>query len=178
MSDIRVNDLAVLSPSALDDTYNTIVFTSDGDTNQVVFEDAVAQAVQNLDYGVRTYTQIIDTSDVLTSNATPITISISRDAGQSVFPISVNFGINGGTTPYATNTVAAIRYVGADIDMFTCDMLGRTNLTGAEVGAIVTSCGNAQTQVLSNTDLEFYTKTGDPTAGDGSLVIAVAYLIY
>jgi len=62
--------------------------------------------------------------------------------------------------------------------MFTCDMLGRTNLTGAEVGAVVTTCGNAQTQVLSNTDLEFYTKTGDPTTGDGSLVIAVAYLIY
>ena len=178
MSDINVNDLATLSPSALDGDYYGIVFTPNGDTNKVVFEDAVEQAVQNVDYGVRVYLETIVTGDVLTSNSTPVTINIPREAGKSVIPLSVNFGINGGTTPYATNTVAAVRYVGADIDMFTCDMLGRTNLTGAEVGASVTTCGNAQTQVLSNTDLEFYTKTGDPTAGDGSLVIAVAYLIY
>ena len=178
MSDINVNDLSTLSPSALDGDYYGILFTPNGDTNKVVFEDAVEQAVKNVDYGVRVYLETIASADVLTSNATPVTISIPREAGKSVIPLSVNFGINGGTTPYATNTVAAVRYVGADVDMFTCDMLGRTNLTGAEVGAVVTTCGNAQTQVLSNTDLEFYTKTGDPTTGDGSLVIAVAYLIY
>jgi hypothetical protein len=178
MSDINVNDLATLSPSALDGDYYGVVFTPNGDTNKVVFEDAVEQAVKNVDYGVRYYLETIATGDVLTSNATPVTINIPRDAGKTVFPIWVNFVIDGGTTPYATNTVAAVRYVGADIDMFTCDVLGRTNLTGAEVGAAVTTCGNAQTQVLANTDLEFYTKTGNPTAGDGSLIIAVVYLIY
>ena len=178
MSDINVNDLATLSPSALDGDYYGIVFTPNGDTNKVVFEDAVEQAVKNVDYGVRIYLETISTGDVLTSNATPVTINIPRESGKTVFPLSVSFNINGGTTPYATNTVAAVRYVGADIDMFTCDVLGRTNLTGAEVATLVTTCGNAQTQVLSNTDLEFYTKTGDPTAGDGSLIIAVVYLIY
>ena len=178
MSDIRVNDLAVLSPSALDDTYNTIVFTSDGDTNQVVFEDAVAQAVQNLDYGVRTYTQIIDTSDVLTSNATPVAIAIPRVSGKTVYPISVNFAMNGSTTPYATNTVAALRYVGADVEIFSSDFLGKTINLGADAAQLTTSVGAGQTQIISDTDLEFFTKTGDPTAGDGNLIVAIAYLIY
>ena len=71
MSDINVNDLATLSPSALDGDYYGIVFTPNGDTNKVVFEDAVEQAVQNVDYGVRVYLETIVTGDVLTSNSTP-----------------------------------------------------------------------------------------------------------
>jgi hypothetical protein len=176
MSDIRVNDLAVLSPSALDDTYNTIVFTSDGDTNQVAFEDAVAQANANKKQGLLRYQEVIASADVLASNATPITISIPRESGESIFPIKIVYGMNAILTPYATNTVAAVRFVGADVPISTCDMLGRT-VTGAELGSDYTTTAVGETQILATTDLEFYTQTGNPTAGDGTLTIDVFYYV-
>lgn len=176
MSSIRVNELATLSPSALDDTYDTIVFTSDGDTNKVVFEDAVAQANANNKEGLLRYQEVIDSADVLTSNATPITISIPREAGESIIPMKIVYGMSAIGTPYATNTIAAVRFVGADVPVSTCDMLGKT-ITGAELGSDYTTTAVGETQILSTTDLEFYTQTGNPTAGDGTLTIDVFYYV-
>jgi hypothetical protein len=76
------------------------------------------------------------------------------------------------------NTVAALRYVGADVEIFSSDFLGKTINLGADAAQLTTSVGAGQTQIISDTDLEFFTKTGDPTAGDGNLIVGIAYLIY
>jgi len=120
---------------------------------------------------------VIPSADVLTSNTTPVTLSIPRNAGETIQPISVNFGLNDSTSPYSTNTIAAIRCVGADVEMFSLDFLGKTINTGADLASLVTSVGVGQTQIISNVDLEFFTKNGNPSGGDGDVVVNLVYLI-
>lgn len=175
MSDIRVNELETLAPSAINGDYYGIVFTADGDTNKVVFEDAVAQSFENAGNVVlKIEVIIIPSADVLTGNATPINLNITRASGQTIVPIYITAAIISSTTPYATNTTIAVRYVGADTDIFTSDMLARTD-SNAVVMQPNYTVGAAQTQLLSDTDLEVYVKTGNPTAGDGVLVLGVTY---
>lgn len=118
----------------------------------------------------------IPSADVLTGNATPVNLNIPRSSGQTIVPSHITAAIISSTTPYATNTTIAVRYVGADTDMFTSDMLARTDANAVLMQPNYT-VGAAQTQILSNTDLEVYVKTGNPTAGDGVLVLGVTYNI-
>lgn len=119
---------------------------------------------------------IIPSADVLTSGVTPVTLDINRESGQSVVPIGITASFASTTTPYATNTTIAVRHVGADTDLFTCDMLGRTTSYAVMMQQNFT-VGAGQTQIIDDEDLEVYTKGGNPTGGDGVLVIAATYVI-
>jgi len=122
------------------------------------------------------HVKLIPSADVLTSYATPINLDVPRLSGQSVVPIAVTASFASTTTPYATNTTIAVRHVGADADLFTLDMLGRTVTDAVSMQQNFT-VGAGQTQILNDADLEVYTKTGNPTAGNGILVIRSTYLL-
>jgi len=118
---------------------------------------------------------IIASADVLTSNATPINLSVPRQSGQTILPIAATVGIDSITTPYNTNTTLAVRYVGADTDLFTLDCLGRTDSNAVQMEKNFT-VGAGQSQILSNTDLEVYTKAGNPIGGNGNVSVGLIYV--
>jgi len=110
---------------------------------------------------------------MLTGNATPIPVTITRAAGETIsvlFPIVGSLVFN--SVAFATNTTIGLRFVGADEPIATCDLLGRT-VSGTVNFVPVTSVGVGDTQWIGNADLEIYVVSGDPTAGDS--VTAVSF---
>jgi hypothetical protein len=178
MSDIRVNDLAVLSPSALDDTYNTIVFTSDGDTNQVVFEDAVAQA--NANNGcvcLQEATLVIPTAYVLQLNSTPLTIVSAQGAGTVIEVISASASVDFNSAAYATNTALHLSLGGdAILGQIGTNFLAST-VTKMTSSFTMQSSTAGQTQTIENADLIVTNSVGDPTTGDSDITVRVLYRV-
>lgn len=177
MSDIRVNELAVLSPSAIDSTHNVIVFTSDGDTNQVVFEDAVAQANSNNGcVCLQEASLTIASADVLQLNSTPLTIVASQGAGTAIEVISASVDIDFNTTPYATNTFIQLIVSGATTAQYGAGILNATVATTKKLAEISTTSATT-TQLITNSSLQVSTLTGDPTAGDSDITVYVIYRV-
>lgn len=126
---------------------------------------------------VKVHTEIIPSADILTGNTSPITLSIPRLAGQGIGIIGTPvFSISFAGAAYASNTVVELGYDGADVAMFSCDILGRT-ATGVKNGVIITSVGDAQSQILDDADLVWKVTSGDPTAGGGLSTVTFAYVI-
>lgn len=176
MEGISLLDLPLANIAEVEAGQFAYIVTPDGVPFRVDISDLVGK-MQTDNGGVRlySYTEIIPSADILTGNTTPVTLNIPRSSGESIGIVGTPvFSLSYGTATYATNTTAAIRYVGADIDMFTCDILGRT-ASGAKIGVPVTTVSASQSQVLENIDLEWYVKTGDPITGDGTTTVTVVY---
>ena len=87
---VNINDLDTLSPSALNGDYYGIVFDAAGDTNKVVFEDAVSQANSNNGCVCIQETSVVITSaEMLNLFTTPKEIIPAQGAGTIIEPISV-----------------------------------------------------------------------------------------
>lgn len=173
---INVTDLAVKIPDALTTADQVMVFDQTGDTNRTPLFEAVAKAnEENGAAQVSLHTQNIAAAAMLTGNATPIAVSITRAAGETIsplFPIVGSLVFN--SVAFATNTVIGLRYVGADVPIATCDLLART-ASGTVNFVPVTTVGAAQSQFLGDTDLEVYVLTGDPINGDSVTAISFLY---
>jgi len=120
--------------------------------------------------------QQIPSANILTSYDTPVLLNLPRVAGETLVVIKVVVNVDFNTVAYATNTTLGIRFVGADVDILTCDILART-IIGAKEFVIVTTVGDAQTQLIDDADIEVYTKSGNPTAGDSAVKISVVYFV-
>lgn len=172
---INVTDLAVKIPDALTTADQVMVFDQTGDTNRTPLFEAVAKAnEENGAAQLSFHTQNIAAAAMLTGNATPIAVSITRAAGETISPVSIVGSLVFNSVAFATNTVIGLRYVGADIPIATCDLLART-ASGTVNFIPVTTVGAAQSQFLTDTDLEIYVLTGDPTAGDSVTAISFLY---
>jgi hypothetical protein len=126
---------------------------------------------------VKLHIEIIPAIDVQSGNSSPITLAIPRLAGQSIGIIGIPiFSVTYGSSAYTSNTVVEVGFDGADVPMFTCDILGRTT-SGAKQGIPVTTVGDAQSQVLPDADLVWRVQTGNPPDGDSLATVTVAYCI-
>ena len=178
MSDIRVNELAVLSPSALDDTYNTIVFTSDGDTNQVVFEDAVAQANSNNGcVCLQEASLTIASADVLQLNSTPLTIVAAQGVGTAIEVLSASINIDFNTSAYATNTNLLIKNSTANTDQFRGGAVLESTVSTFKSLILTEPSGATDTQIIDNDALKVTVSGGNPTAGDSDITVYVTYRV-
>lgn len=177
MSDININDLATLSPSALDGDYYGIVFTPNGDTNKVVFEDAVAQANSNNGcVCLQEASLTIASADVLQLNSTPLTIVAAQGAGTAIEVVSASVNIAFGSVAYATNVNLTIENSGATDTQFALQCLNSTVSTIRRLNG-QTATGTTDTQLLENTDLVVSVATGNPTAGDSDITVYVLYRV-
>jgi hypothetical protein len=178
MSDINVNDLATLSPSALDGDYYGIVFTPNGDTNKVVFEDAVAQANSNNGCVCLQEASLpIASADVLQLNSTPLTIVAAQGAGTAIEVVSASVKIAFGSVAYATNTTLQLISPGGAtlVQATTSTVLAVTQNThtGFNKTAPIASGGS----IFENTELQINVFNGDPTAGDSDITVYVLYRV-
>lgn len=151
----------------------------DGAAGEIEYWDESAMQFKKSQFGgraVRLHTEVITPADVLTGGTTDVVLNIPRQAGQSIGIIGTpTFSMVFGSTSYATNTVVELAYDGADVPLFTCDILGRT-ASGAKQGVPVTTVGDAQSQVVQDADLVWRVQGGDPDSGDGISTVSVAYI--
>ena len=178
MADIRINELETLSPSAIDGSYYAMVFTSDGDTNKVVFQDAVAQANENNGcVCLQTASLTIATADVLQLNSTPLTIVAAQGAGTVIEVISAFMKMTYNSATYATNVGLAIGCSGADEPQVISATALNASASSIRKLAVDSTFAATDTQIIENTALEVYVLTGDPTTGDSDITVHVLYRV-
>jgi len=119
---------------------------------------------------------LINSADVLTSSATPITILDAVAAGGLPIIQSVLFGMSSGGSAYATNTDIGIRPVGGSDDI--CSYTGALATSGTDFYSLeLIPNAPAVGGVVFGNDIEFYTKTGNPTAGTRNVFLMVIYTV-
>jgi hypothetical protein len=128
--------------------------------------------------GLQYFDTDFDSAEVLAAvSASPEPMGMQRGTGQSIFIQSIYCGmVNDLTTPYDTNTVVAVRYVGADEPIFTLDVLGMTVTTLVPM-IPNTSPASGNTVFVNDTDLEWYVVGGAALNGTGNLQFAITYII-
>lgn len=138
----------------------------------------IAEIGSGYSNSVRVYNDDWASAKVLAAvSGSPESVSIQRASGQSILIQSVSIGMAGKlTTPYDTNVSVAIRYVGADEPIFTCQVLDRTVL--GQVNMIPnTSQAIGNTVIVGDADLEWYVSGGAALNGTGTLVLIITYVL-
>jgi hypothetical protein len=125
--------------------------------------------------GIQYHNEDFDSAAILAADsANPVAIGIATPAGALLIQ-SIYIGMTANlTTPFDTNTVVAVRYVGADEPMFTLDILGMTVPTLVPmIPNTAPSSGN--TVFLPAAGLEWYVVGGNALSGTGSLEFNITY---
>lgn len=177
MAEIAINELETLSPSAVDGDYYGLVFTADGDTNKVVFEEAVAQANENNgDLAIKEASLLIPSADVLTLNTTPLTI-VPAVSGYIIDPIDANVNIDFNTTPYDTNVGLQLFHdsAGSVEPILITNSALNASVSSRRKFTVDSSFAAADTQLVAGAALEVSAISGDPASGDSDITINVVY---
>jgi hypothetical protein len=122
----------------------------------------------------------IATSDVLTSNGTPIKIIDAPGAGYAIQLVQSAGLLDYNATPYATHTSVELY-----TDTATKAQAVLTGFLEGTVQQLLTFQDNAisfppgptDTVLINNKAVYFRTKTGNPTGGDSDITIHYAYRI-
>ncbi len=122
-----------------------------------------------------TFSQTITSAQILAGNTTPIQLVAAPGANAMVQITSpITFYLVFGTTAYATNTTADIIYNGGS-------QLSSANAILAAANDVIdiepVSVPQTTATNVLNRAVEFQVNTGDPTLGDGELVINFSYRI-
>jgi hypothetical protein len=114
----------------------------------------------------------ISSAEVLTLNSDSIQFDIDVPSGYAIMPISCIFKSTYGGTPYATNINLRVRSVGAASQVFgfsinySADQFASMGISG--LGAI---------QYIDGADFQVYVNTGNPTAGNSTIVLYLTYIL-
>ena len=122
-----------------------------------------------------TFSQTITSAQILAGNTTPVQLIAAPGANAMVQITSpITFYLVFGTTAYATNTTADVIYNGgAQISSANAILAAANDVIDIEPVSVPQTTA---TNVL-NRAVEFQVNTGDPTLGDGELVINFSYRI-
>jgi len=129
---------------------------------------------------IETFDVTIPSSEILTSNSTPINLVPARGANTVIVPIKITGQLIYGTTPYATNGEFDI-YCGGSIPCFAFG--DDNNFLFGTVSRIVNAtervlAGATDTVYIANSPLTLQTSDGNPTGGDSNVrVFGMFYVI-
>lgn len=121
----------------------------------------------------------IPSSEILTSNSTPITLVPAQGANTIIVPIKVTGQLIYGTTPYATNGEFDV-YCGGSIPCFAFGddanfLFGTVSRVANATERI--NANATDTIYVANSPLTIQTSDGNPTAGDSDVRIFCLYYI-
>lgn len=117
-------------------------------------------------------------ASILTGNATPINMVAAPGAGKFIDVVSWANRITFVSAAYATNTTLAARHVGGASDLLTdaAIMLSTASrMLRSNTEGVVS--GTTNSQIVENTGIEAYVKTGDPTAGNSDIFSYLWYTV-
>jgi len=118
------------------------------------------------------YTEIsLSSAQILASNATPIDLVAAPGAGKIIVPEKFITQFTYNSIAYATNITFLARFNSAST--------GATLISLDAAASRITLVGSSDwNPALSNTKLEVYTATGNPTAGNSTMKVGVYYKIH
>jgi hypothetical protein len=148
-----------------------------------IIQDIIDSALNSLDDAaspttIYSTTINIPSADVLTLNSSRITVLSGLGVGKAYVCLpSTTITSVFSTTPYATNTTCRLISDGAtDAQIQFLTVLNNT-LTRTTTGSQQQATSAADTQIIEGGDVYFEVITGDPTAGDGDLILNLQYII-
>jgi hypothetical protein len=117
----------------------------------------------------------IPAADVLTSNATPITlIPVPSGTKTGIFIMQAAVGMDAGTE-YATNTDVAIYYNTATENYAT--VTGFLSNSGASATYLTPFQANTDLNAVFGQSVRFRTLGGNPTGGNRDVLVYIAYIV-
>ena len=119
----------------------------------------------------------ISSAEILTTNSVPTVFPIDAPgAGYILLPITSLVSYDFVSVVYGTNTTIGIYYTGGVLPIYDLTQVPGTDII--TLGADAISSYNAVPNIpIENATLELREPTGDPTGGDGTLVIYLWYII-
>jgi hypothetical protein len=128
---------------------------------------------------IRSFSVPIPSSEILTSNSTPITLVPAQGANTIIVPIKINGQLIYNSTPYATNGEFDI-YCGGSIPCFAFG--DDANFLFGTVSRIANAtervlAGATDTIYVANSPLTAQTSDGNPTAGNSQVVVSGLYYV-
>lgn len=118
-------------------------------------------------------TTVIDTSDVLTLNTTPVQVVDAAPSGFVAFPVRAVIQFSGGSVDYATNTQLVIGS-STTVDDTSYNLIGDISNRGQAIGMYAAAI---TPKVIDGDGLSAYVQTGNPTAGNSDLTITTFYYL-
>lgn len=119
----------------------------------------------------------ISSAQILTLNASPITIVAAPGSGKYIEVISASTDVNFVSAAYAANTTLQLINESATIAQLQDTAALISTVDKVTKFKDVTSATAAQTQIIKNSGLQVKVATGDPTTGDGTITVNVLYRI-
>ena len=166
--------LAKLLTTGLGSGDNGKLVSYDFSTNQFVASFLSAANLPSTFKGVNITETYITSGQLLTSNTTPITLLPASGSVSTVeVPVMIVLRYKYGTTAYTTNTTIDIEYTGPTVTevVATKNCLGFT-VTGIDFVPPVAH-GTPVVRISPNYSLQLSTRTGNPLAGDGDLIVYI-----
>lgn len=175
---INITDLSTKAAAALTTGDSIITFTSDGDTNQTPFYEAVAQA--NTENGcacMQEASLLITSAQVLALNATPLTIVAAQGTGYVIEVLAASVSITYGTAAYATNVNIQLITDGATGAQFKGGVLDATVSCIRKLQEQLITLPTTTTQLIANAALKVSVETGNPATGDSDITVRILYRV-
>jgi hypothetical protein len=148
-----------------------------------IIQDIIDSALNSIDDAaspttIYSTTINIPSAEVLTLNSSRIAVLTNLNAGQAYVCLpSTTVTSVFGTTPYATNTTCRLIADGASDAQIVFQTVLNNTLTRTTMGASQVAASAGDTQIIDGGDVYFEVQTGNPTAGDGDLILNLQYII-
>ena len=153
--------------------------TNDDSLTQILVRDSVDGKIKYKDASsmIRNAIVTISSAQMLNSFTTPIVILPAPGVGKVINVLSVNGSLIFGTVPYATNISAFFRYNGLSSGINTASW-NIAQTSNKFVRFAIGSNGTGEDpSLIENKAVTLSTQTGNPTAGDGTFKVFIAYQI-
>lgn len=153
---------------------NGKLVTYDFASNEFVASFLSASSLPSTFKGINITETYITSGQLLTSNTTPITLLPASGSISTVeIPVMIVLRYKYGTAPYTTNTTIDIEYTGPTVT----EAVASKNCLGFTVTGIdfvpPAAFGTPVVRISPNYSLQLSTRTGNPAAGDGDLIVYV-----
>jgi hypothetical protein len=153
---------------------NGKLVTYDFASKQFVASFLSASSLPSTFKGINITETYITSGQLLTSNTTPITLLPASGSISTVeIPVMIVLRYKYGTTAYTTNTTIDIEYTGPTVT----EAIASKNCLGFTVTGIdfvpPVAFGTPVVRISPNYSLQLSTRTGNPAAGDGDLIVYV-----
>lgn len=125
---------------------------------------------------IQTETITLSSAQILDLNTTSVELVATLGDGSVILPVAAYVSLSGVVTPYATNTDVRIRGQNGAASSQYWGTFSISSATDTEM--YVTNGLASGARLYADQSLYVQANTGNPTAGDGVLVITMLYMLH
>jgi hypothetical protein len=180
MANTKISQLSTATQADYTDDAQFPLNAVDATTGEITTKKAtLGELRSNYFCSVKCASITITAAQVLNLNSATQTILAAQGVGVYISPILVDVTFTNGTTQYDTNVDAEVKIFGADVPIFTSDaILNADQDCTRRMIPYTTSFVDSDKQLISNSNIYFWSPTGAPANGDYDLEVSMLYYEY